>query len=270
MTDLPLRPLSLGEILDRSFSLYRSYWSLFVGISALPFTFILVFIPFFTVPMTEGRSGSLGSFVSLVYYVVLGFAYLCSQGCVAFAVSDFCLGRPASISESLGRAWADFGLLLGAAMLSGLAIAGASILLIIPGIYVMCRLLVCMPAAAVERRGPWAALSRSFVLTRGSVGRALVISLLAIVLTLMAQTLLQLAVGIAAGFSAQKLDLASSPYDPRFLRFSVVIGMVSNFAAAALVAPIPSIATSVFYYDLRVRKEALDLQLMMNTDAGAD
>jgi hypothetical protein len=36
MADLDLRPLSLGEILDRTFSLYRRHFILFLGINAFP------------------------------------------------------------------------------------------------------------------------------------------------------------------------------------------------------------------------------------------
>jgi hypothetical protein len=39
---------------------------------------------------------------------------------------------------------------------------------------------------------------------------------------------------------------------------------VGTAAAEVLAQPILLIATSIFYYDLRVRKEAFDLQLMMN------
>ena len=43
MAALDLRPLSLGEILDRSFSLYRENFWLFVGIVAIPHLFTLAF-----------------------------------------------------------------------------------------------------------------------------------------------------------------------------------------------------------------------------------
>jgi hypothetical protein len=36
MPAMDLRPLSLGEILDRTFSLYRRFFLLFIGISAIP------------------------------------------------------------------------------------------------------------------------------------------------------------------------------------------------------------------------------------------
>ena len=39
---------------------------------------------------------------------------------------------------------------------------------------------------------------------------------------------------------------------------------VGSFIAQVLVSPFLTIATAVFYYDLRVRKEAFDLQFMMN------
>jgi hypothetical protein len=39
---------------------------------------------------------------------------------------------------------------------------------------------------------------------------------------------------------------------------------VGTFIAGVFVGPFLLIATAVFYYDLRVRKEAFDLQLMMH------
>jgi hypothetical protein len=41
MPDVDLRPLSIGEMLDRTFSLYRRNFVLFVGITALPNLLIL-------------------------------------------------------------------------------------------------------------------------------------------------------------------------------------------------------------------------------------
>jgi hypothetical protein len=61
--------------------------------------------------------------------------------------------------------------------------------------------------------------------------------------------------GVLAAFSAK---------DPSLLRWSMALMQIGNSIAAILVSPFLLIATSVFYYDLRVRKEAFDLQLMMN------
>jgi hypothetical protein len=44
---------------------------------------------------------------------------------------------------------------------------------------------------------------------------------------------------------------------------------VGTTLATILVTPIFTIASTVFYYDLRVRKEAFDLQIMMNPNDAA-
>jgi len=44
---------------------------------------------------------------------------------------------------------------------------------------------------------------------------------------------------------------------------------VGNFIGSSLVTPVILIALVLFYYDLRVRKEAFDLQMMMQA-IGAD
>src|SRR5580658_4326837 len=41
METVELRPLSLGELLDRTFSLYRRHFWLFVGIMAIPSAFMI-------------------------------------------------------------------------------------------------------------------------------------------------------------------------------------------------------------------------------------
>jgi hypothetical protein len=55
-----------------------------------------------------------------------------------------------------------------------------------------------------------------------------------------------------------------SAKDPSAIRMWLAMAQVGNVVAAILVSPFLTIATAVFYYDLRVRKEAFDLQLMMN------
>jgi hypothetical protein len=255
MTGLELRPLSLGEILDRTFTLYRRYFLLFLGISAIPRIPVLAF------QLAQGAmtpSLVLNAVLFILLLIVSVFAYLFSQGGTILAVSQLYLGRPTSIADSLRRVWAEMGALFGVVMLNGLAITGALILLVIPGIYVACRLLVCVPAALIEQRGPRESLSRSFDLTRDNAGRAFVILIFSLVLTYGAQLLIALPFGVG---------VATATKDPMMLRFWLVMIQVGSNVATALVGPILLIATSIFYYDLRVRKEAFDLQIMMNPDS---
>ncbi len=272
MAEPGLRPLSLGEILDRTFSLYRRHFILFVGITGLPHLLILALnlgqvllikAPAVTKPplaaQLQARGGGglmglgiVGLLVGVVVYLV---AYLFSQGGTIYAVSELYLGRTTTIGSSLRRVWGQLANLFGVSLLNGLAVMGAAILLIIPGIYVACRLITCVPAALLEDLGPRESLERSFRLTKNNAGRAFVIYFLYFVLLYAAAFLFMTPFGVVVAMYSK---------DPGMLLLSMGLLQVANFLAGILVGPFLLIATSIFYYDLRVRKEAFDLQLMMN------
>jgi len=267
MNGLDLRPLSIGDILDRTFSLYRRHFLLFVGIAGIPQLLVLAFslarILFLGNPLdrlTTLGTSNLGTTIllSLVSLVVALFAYLYSQGGAMLAISELYLGRTTTIAESLRKVSGDLWYLFGVTILSGLAILGALILLIVPGIYVACRLLVCVPAALIEKRSPREALSRSFELTKDFAGRAFVILVLSVVLTYAAQLLLAIPASVA---------LVLRVGGPSMIRFWTAVTQVGSSIASILVTPILLIATAVFYFDLRVRKEGFDLQFMMDPNA---
>jgi Membrane domain of glycerophosphoryl diester phosphodiesterase len=271
MPDLDLRPLSLGEILDRTFSLYRRNFVLFLGITALPHLLILgmnlaqtlltkapaIGTPPLAAKIPTASSGLMafgivGALVGIIVYLVV---YLFSQGGTVYAVSELYLGRSTTIGASLGRMRGQVGNLLGVTMLSGLAMMGGFILLIIPGIYIACRLITAVPAALLEDLGPRAALERSFKLTKDSAGRAFVIYLLYGILIYAAILLFMGPFLFMVGMSVK---------DPAMWQVWMAVSQVGGFVGNVLVGPIFTIGAAVFYYDLRVRKEAFDLQIMMN------
>lgn len=264
MTGLDLRPLSLGEILDRTFTLYRRYFLLFVGISAIPQMLVLAFrlaeIMYRPVYPSYATVFTTGIWLFLVELIVGTIAYLLSQGGAVLAVSELYLGRPTTIGQSLKRVWDDIGSMFGVVFLNGLVIAVGLVLLLIPGIYLACRLLVCVPAALIEKRGARESLERSFDLTRDSAGRSFVILLLSVVLSWAGQMLLSAPFGFL---------MAMSRDDFGMLRMWTALSQVGATIASVLISPILLIATSVYYYDLRVRKEAFDLQIMLNPESQA-
>ena len=270
MADLDLRPLSLGEILDRTFSLYRSNFLLFIGITAIPQLLVLalhlaqLLVPGYAgtarvSPEQSALSGGIaavaivGGVLGLIAYLA---AYLYAQGGTVFAVSELYLGRTTTIADSLRRMRGQALNLFGVTLLNGLAIFAGLILLIIPGIWLACRLITCVPAALLEDLGARDSLERSYRLTEGSAGRAFVIYLIYFVLAIIAASLFTFPFDFMLGISAAR--------HPDSLRMWAALVQVGNTIAETLVTPILLIATAVFYYDLRVRKEAFDLQLMMN------
>ncbi len=276
MADLDLRPLSLGEILDRTFTLYRRHFLLFLGITAFPHLLILALnltqTLYMKMPMLPTKPpveqfqggmhtglfafGIIGGIIGLIVYLV---AYLFSQGGTIFAVSELYLGRTTTISACLRRMWGQLGNLFGVTLLNGLAIAGAALFLIIPGIYVACRLMICVPAALLEDLGARESLGRSYRLTQDYAGRAFVIGLLYFVIFYSASALLMMPFSV--GFF-----IAISNHNLGMMRLWSALMNTGSTIVQILVSPILLIATSVFYFDLRVRKEAFDLQLMMNPE----
>jgi len=110
MSGLDLRPLSLGEILDRTFTLYRGHFVLFLGIVGIPHLLLLAvsltqILMSNTNPLTPNTFSVTSAITGLALVVASIAAYLFSQGGAILAVSQIYLGRPVSIAEALGRVW---------------------------------------------------------------------------------------------------------------------------------------------------------------------
>ncbi len=274
MATLDLRPLSLGELLDRTFFLYRRHFLLFVGIAAIPYSFFFVvnlmsaLLPVLARSAAAGHMQSSGiaavaasgGLLALVGAFVGGVAFLFSVGATVYAVSEIYTGRQTSIRESLGRVRGKTGLIFGVLFLSGLILFAGLIALVIPAIYLLCRICVATPAALLEDLGASDSIRRSFELTRNFAGRAFMIYLLYFAMVW----------GVIAVFQFPFIALmAIYARQTQLLVLFTVLMQLGNFIGSSLVAPVSTIGFALFYYDLRVRKEAFDLQMMMQA-VGAD
>lgn len=266
MTAFDLRPLNLGEILDRTFTIYRRHFLLFIGISAIPQTLVLAIN---VVSLLLGNNAAaraftglgigLGIVIALVVIIVSAFAFFISQGATILAVKDLYLGRSASILDSLRRTRKEIGPIMGVGLLTGLVVTIGLVLLVFPGIFVACRLFVSVPVMLTESRGPRDAMSRSWDLTQGAAGRSFVIFLLYIVIVF------ALAMLLVSPFTA--LAIFYGIKNPEMMRFWTFLADLGNRVSSTLVSPFLLIASAVFYFDLRVRKEAFDLQFMMDPES---
>jgi hypothetical protein len=273
MIEGELRPLSLGELLDRSFSLYRNHFSLFVGISAFPhvLSMTVAVAQDLAVVFPQLRDRAIGhepriapgtgALVALGVFVVTScLVYLFAQSGTSYAVFDLYRGRPASVSSALQRTFAHVIRLAGSTVLNAIVLIAGFIFLTVPGVVLATRLIVALPAASIEGLGPTQAFARSYRLTRDFSGWSYLIYLLYLVLRLCTFALL---------LYPQHLANVLARHD--FARGSLAIlgWQFAAFAAATVIGPILWIAATVFYFDLRVKKEALDLQWMMSPEAPA-
>jgi hypothetical protein len=191
----------------------------------------------------------------LAAIVVSVLANLWSQGATVIAVSELYLGRTTTLSAAFRRVRGELGTIFGVAVLGGLATIGGMILLVIPGIYIACRLAIGVQAAVLEDIGPTSALSRSWALTTNNAGRVFLIYFLYFCLLYGAVAL----VGVPF-----IVGVVLAKGNPEMVRALTMLTQVAGFVAEALVIPFVTIAMSLFYYDMRVKKEGFDLQVMMN------
>jgi hypothetical protein len=266
LPEFDLRPLSLGEILDRTFTLYRKNFLLFFGIAAIPqiLTLPVLLTVLYLQPQRVPGANPFAIFTdptvligSLVEFLVGVVAYIFCQGASTLGVSEIYLGRQFTIGSALGKIRERFLSLLAVVGLNLLVILGCTLLLVIPGIYMTCRLSTCVPTAVIEEKEARESLSRSFRLTKGFAGRAFMIYVVYCVIILVVGFVFDLPFTVM---------IAAAAGNPGMVRFWTAVMQVSAQIGGALALPVLLIGVSIFYYDLRVRKEAFDIQLMMNPE----
>jgi hypothetical protein len=179
-----LRPLSLGELLDRTFFLYRKHFLVFVGIIAFPYLVLLAF----QLAGDVLRPGNLrGGWVSALWTLltlVMSLGVLAvSQGATVIAVSQLHLGRTVTIAEAFagikGRVLYLALIMIG----TWIGIGVGLVLLILPGIYLALMWALTVPVAVLEDKGLRDSVERSAQLTKGHRGRVFVVYLLFVILT---------------------------------------------------------------------------------------
>ena len=235
---LPTR--SLGELLNETFAIYgRHFWP-FIGLVAV----VQVPVRLLTYGMGSGPVGYgvaivLGAFATLYVYAALVCAV--GQHYVAAAVD---------INACYRRVWWRIASLTLLTLILGACIALGVILgfLVIPAIILAVYLVywsVAVPAVIVEGHKPAAALRRSFRLVRENWWRVFGITLVIL--------LVSLGLGLVIGAPFYLISWIVSPAEPTALSNAVELG--GGMVVALAVPPVASIAGTLLYYDLRVRKE---------------
>jgi len=304
MSSFELRPLSLGELLDRAFLLYRRNFWLFAGITLIPAVLILP-MQFFLLrnrgtpfPWNPPSPQSHAEAYGYVFLFVYWFIYAMVQGATTFAVSDAYLGRPSTVREAYGkvrgRFWRVIGVTLGVgirvfaliflfvvlAVIMGVALTAAltggrgapstfaalfAMGLVFAGmafaVWVGVRYAVSIPAVLLENIKARAAIRRSVDLSLGRRGQAFVAILLGFVVTYAMAFLFQGPFYAGIALTKMKGQL------PAWL---VLAMSTSSTIGGVIAGPLLMIILVVFYYDLRIRKEAFDLQQMIASLPGAN
>jgi hypothetical protein len=242
MSTYQLRPLSIGEILDGAFILLRRHFALVLGIAVvcegIP-SAIDVYID-----LTGGASQNPG--LSLLNRVLTLVGGVLVTGATVRVVSEAYLGRTPLFGDAMRFAGSRFGTIFGANLMSGFLTVLATLALIIPGIVVACGYSVAAEAAALESGSSGEALRRSWDLTKGFKWKALALWVVSVGLILV--------VFLSAGVLGGILGGVVGGLDMILALFAACVSLV--------IYPVISCVFTLFYYDLRVRKEGFDLEML--------
>jgi len=232
MTDATAGTFRLGDVFTKAFAIF--------GRRFVPFIILTVIaeIPEYLTLITLETSdvGPLSGWRMAAVVVNL----ICSPiatGAVVYGVIQELRGRSFSLGESLQVALQRLLPMIGLAICVGLLTGLATILLIVPGLMLACRYYVAMPACLAEQTGVFDSMSRSAFLTKGYRWQVLGMFLLILI------------GGVVVGATFGLVFAATGK-----------VGLqIATQAVAAVVAAFNGVLVAVFYYQLRVTKEGVDI-----------
>jgi hypothetical protein len=292
-----LRPLSTGEILDRTFTLFRSRFWLFAGLSSIAACFRVIstagYLAFFsTAAGTRASAAGGGAIVSAMIglgtysigAILALVAYSITQAATTSAVSAVYLGHETSVGTALrsvrghwfryvlialwqtwSAVWIFTVLLVPAALLLGLGIQSLAWL---------SGLLIFLAMASLVY-GVIAYLRNSLAVPAAVVEDIRVPAAMRrskqlsaggkgriFLMFLLLAALYMVAGALQTPFSLMLFVSRSGEHV-----IAQGITLLITFLTTALVGPIGAIALCLFYIDERVRKEAFDIDVLMSRSA---
>jgi uncharacterized membrane protein len=263
---LPLHPMSLPDILDGSFNLFKAEFRSIVLVTAaflVPVQIVAAFlqrdylggagfISLFTDPSTAESaldSGTAGQGWATLLGLAAGVLIVpFVAGAVSRIVSAAYLGERMSPRDALRAVGSKWWAFIVAWILVHLLEAVGAVFCVVPGLMVMALFVPVAPTIAIEGLGPIKAMRRSFRLVKPRLWPVLGIALLS---GLVASTVSSVIGGVP---SAMSLVVGLEWGWPLLAVGSILSGLVST--------PLIAIVATLVYYDGRIRQEGLDLQVM--------
>jgi hypothetical protein len=259
---VPLRPLGVGDLFDGAIRIFRQRFRVLFVIAAvalLPSAVIGAAVQLLASRLAErGEMTDLALvFMTVLLSVPVSLAaFDVSLGAQLHMISEGRFGRRATIGQAVREALRHFWPLLGVQLVYGLAVALLFVTVIgIPfAIYFAVAWGFAFHAIMFEGAGVFAALSRSRDLVRGHWWRTVGVTLLFLLLVVIVASLLFAVLGALIAFlaAAQGPAALQSP-------LYVIASSILNLLSSAITTPLTYCAWVLYYYDLRVRKEGLDL-----------
>ncbi|WP_148134633.1 hypothetical protein [Candidatus Formimonas warabiya] len=250
MNRVVIEPMGMGRILDISFQLFRQKLKVYLLISLVGnianILFYLISGILALTYSTEAYENTQGV-VSLIGAIPLGIFYVFMTAALISATNCFLNQEEVTVGKAFrlgaGRFWA----LVGTGLLYILGIFFGLLLFIIPGIFLMVRWFLNPQAVMMENVAGTKALGRSKELVKGYWWRSFWFVIVVGIIT-----------GVASGIVVVLSSLAASVAGNG--QVEVVMTNFLTPLVTVIVSPYSVIAATLYYFELRARKEGWDLE----------
>lgn len=283
METIAFEPMSVGRIFDRAFVIYRNNFVRFVTIVALiqvPLGLLTIaagswaetrtahqptlFERVMNRPQTRSAArpnemsnaraeepNLLALFGKLFARLLEIVGVVLCQAALIKSVSESYLGHEITVGQAYRFILPRAGTLGGAALAVGLVTGLGFILCIVPGIIFSLWFSLTTPAIVMEGHGAGAGMTRSKALVAGNLDKVLIVGFLG--------TLMMLVLVYSLGFLGGMIAGWVAPGNATFL---TLLSDLATTIGQILIMPVTAGASILLYYDLRIRKEGFDLQML--------
>jgi hypothetical protein len=257
-----LRPLGIGEILDVAIKIFwrhKGTLARIVLVVVAPVTVLANLIQFSALPDEDAFSADTASnadfslaITGFLASALLGWIGTTFATAACFkAVGEAYIGEPPKWRSSLSFVARRLHSVIWLVFLTTLVTGVGLLLCIVPGIYFFVAFSVVMPVLLLEGLRGRRAMGRSRRLISGRWWAAFALLLVGYILT-----------GIVAAVVEGAVTAVTFTDTGDDTLVAFLVTTIGAVGAAVATAPFQAAYTSVLYFDLRVRKEAFDLQLL--------
>jgi Membrane domain of glycerophosphoryl diester phosphodiesterase len=285
-----LRPLRLGELLDRAIRLYRGNFLTFIGIIAVVYVPLMVLQTAASALLSSSMVSSFSTpeeifsnsayWIGILATIVLGLVQFVlvqgiATGALTRAVADNYLGKKTSILDAyrgIGKSWLT---LIGALIFLALILLALAIWFLVPcigwltglGMFLFMSMAVnplVPPVVVLENQGVIDAVRRAWSLARRRfwpvLGYVVVLAIFSLIVVN----------GPAAIINILLVQLLPPLGDTtmQLVLTSIIQGLVS-LVFVLIYYPLQMAAFTLIYFDLRVRTEGFDLALLTMEASGS-
>jgi hypothetical protein len=238
MDPIVLRPRKATEIIDAAVEVYRRnpiHFLLLAAIVRVPWLIVQIV---YLAPHEADPQAIVTSILISAGTLLTAFLM---QGFIVHMASELYLGRETDAFTTLRKVGPRLVSVFVAALLQGIAVFLGLVLFLFPAVWVTAVCFAVMPAVVIEGRNPFDAFGRSMRLSDRL--KTHILSAIGLIV------LIRIIVEFGSLFLAAVIPMPALKY-------------VAITAASMVVYPLYAIAGTLIYYDVRIRKEGFDIEMM--------